>query len=71
MRCPACDDELRPKDDMGIHLHCCPECRGAWLDRRALDTIFRRPAKDKAAPAGPSSGRPAHWTLDVPFYDFG
>ena len=40
MRCPVCDDQLRPLDRNGVEIEMCPSCKGVWLDRGELDTLL-------------------------------
>lgn len=41
MQCPTCTDTaLVMSDRQGVENDCCPKCRGVWLDRGELDSIF-------------------------------
>lgn len=74
MHCPTCEQELRAADRAGVELDYCPSCRGVWLEAEELDKLLEPvPAGTGAAPPpdGPGDGAPHHWSLDVPFYDFG
>ena len=42
MRCPIDGTELRIADRQGVEVDFCPQCRGVWLDRGALDKIIDR-----------------------------
>jgi Zn-finger nucleic acid-binding protein len=50
MRCPLCEDQLRPLERNGVEIEMCPTCKGVWLDRGKLDTLL--------AGAGSMEGHP-------------
>src|SRR3546814_940860 len=57
MLCPACKDvNLAMTDRQGIEIDYCPNCRGIWLDRGALDRLIER--AELAAPAPAQGGAP-------------
>lgn len=41
-RCPRCDKSMVAVDydKTGVEVHCCPACRGVWLDAGALERII-------------------------------
>ena len=40
MRCPVCEDQLRPIERNGVEIEMCPTCKGAWLDRGELEALL-------------------------------
>jgi Zn-finger nucleic acid-binding protein len=40
MKCPVCEDQLRPIERNGVEIEMCPTCKGVWLDRGELDTLL-------------------------------
>jgi Zn-finger nucleic acid-binding protein len=42
MNCPTCNVELRMGDRFGVEVNYCPQCRGVWLERGALDKVVER-----------------------------
>ena len=42
MKCPQCSVNLVMSDRQGIEIDYCPDCRGVWLDRGALDKLIER-----------------------------
>ncbi|HYO09907.1 MAG TPA: zf-TFIIB domain-containing protein [Tepidisphaeraceae bacterium] len=57
MKCPNCNEDLRPYDRHGVEIDLCPKCRGVWLDRGELDKIMEREAQFVNAPPPPPPGR--------------
>jgi Zn-finger nucleic acid-binding protein len=53
MRCPVCEDQLRPLERNGVEIEMCPSCKGVWLDRGELDALL-----ESAAGGGAAAGRP-------------
>jgi hypothetical protein len=45
MKCPTCQTDLMISDRQGIEIHCCPQCRGVWLDRGELDELIERASR--------------------------
>lgn len=51
MRCPLCADQtLMAAHRHGIEIDFCPQCKGVWLDRGELESLFDR-VDELAAPA--------------------
>jgi Zn-finger nucleic acid-binding protein len=72
MRCPACDHELQPASRQAVAFGCCPQCRGAWLERGELDKLLRRgDGPREVKPPGDGDRKPDNWPLAIDFYDFG
>lgn len=44
MKCPMCSVGLQISDRSGLEIEYCPDCRGVWLGRGALDKIVERAA---------------------------
>ena len=40
MRCPVCEDQLRPVERNGVEIQMCPTCKGVWLDRGEFDALL-------------------------------
>ena len=41
MKCPVCKDvTLLMAEKKGVEIDYCPECRGIWLDRGALEKLI-------------------------------
>ena len=54
MKCPVEGATLAITDRSGVEIDYCPDCRGVWLDRGALDKIIARSA---SAPPPPPQQR--------------
>ena len=54
MKCPTDSATLVMSERSGIEIDYCPECRGVWLDRGALDKIIDRAATEMPGPAAAS-----------------
>lgn len=40
-KCPVCvQADLAASQRQGIEIHCCPKCRGVWLDRGELERLI-------------------------------
>lgn len=46
MLCPSGRVELNMAERQNIEVDYCPQCRGVWPDRGALDTIIERSQRD-------------------------
>ncbi len=60
MRCPVCSNQtLQRSERQGIQIDHCPQCRGVWLEREALDTLIERstamPATSMVRPTRPAA----------------
>ncbi|HZP40700.1 MAG TPA: zf-TFIIB domain-containing protein [Candidatus Binatia bacterium] len=42
LECPSCREPLVRVEHEGVTAEECPECRGVWLDRRALERLAAR-----------------------------
>ncbi|MEM9318821.1 MAG: zf-TFIIB domain-containing protein [Pseudomonadota bacterium] len=58
MQCPVDGTELAMTDHSGVEIDYCPQCRGIWLDRGALDKIIERTTGDRSAVEGPRQSAP-------------
>jgi uncharacterized protein len=54
MKCPADSTEMRMAEREGIQIDYCPQCRGVWLHRGALEAIVDRAMQEMEA--GPEGG---------------
>ena len=46
MKCPVCKDvTLLMSEKRGVEIDYCPECRGIWLDRGALEKLIEKEEK--------------------------
>ena len=70
MRCPTCDDvQLVISSREGIEIDHCPQCRGVWLDRGALDKIIDRAAPSVVGAASTAPPPPDPPRYEQPRYD--
>ena len=42
MKCPDCQNELKPVDCKGITIHECSRCKGKWFERTELQKVIER-----------------------------
>ena len=59
MRCPVCEDQLRPLERNGVEIEMCPTCKGVWLDRGELDTLLAGSGGGERCPASRQTSRQA------------
>ena len=59
MRCPVCEDQLRPLERDGVEIEMCPTCKGVWLDRGELDALMAGAGSNESRPKGdkPAEGK--------------
>ena len=48
MKCPKCGADLEEKDQSGVKLDVCPECKGVWFDAGEME-IMQQIAKNPAS----------------------
>ncbi len=75
LKCPACRVPLITNEQQGIRLDQCPQCEGAWLDRRGLKKLAGRGAPTPAPPPpqelGGGGGWLGHFQFPSPDRGFG
>lgn len=58
MRCPVCDQTLRTTEKFSVPVEICPDCKGVWSDRGALERMVEAATKGAGGAVG-ADGRPA------------
>ncbi|MDA8123812.1 MAG: zf-TFIIB domain-containing protein [Deltaproteobacteria bacterium] len=59
MNCPICNVLLLMTERQGTQIDYCPQCRGIWLEKGALDRIIERSGA-QAAPQAISRNQESH-----------